>query len=348
MKKITLFSLSLISVLSVKAQITINSSGLINQDEKYISYGVDSITSFGGSGANQIWNFSSWISQQNSDTLFPQAASFGPAYSSFPSANLFVGDSITGGVYYNKSSSAFELLGFKFDFGFSVFNPPLKFLSFPSTYLTSYNSFYTSEIAFFIGQGGVDSAKAVDTVAYSSIIDSWGTITTPAVSNVNCIRQKFTEVSTSTQYIKITGQSSWTFSSQDTATTNISYRWFSDIEKSIVAEVNTDEFNQILGGSYLFLTIPAGNSNAVNERTTMESDITVFPNPAADKINIAGVSQASELFIYDINGKLMEATIIKKANYSLSLSNYSEGSYFYAIKPLNGNPINKGKFTVVK
>ena len=348
MKKIILFSLSLISVLSVKAQITINSSGFINQDEKYISYGVDSITSFGGSGANQIWNFSSWISQQNADTAFFQAASVGPAYSSFPSANLFVGDSITGGVYYNKSSSAFELLGFKFDFGFSVLNPPVKFLSFPSSYLTSCNSSYTSEIAFFIGNGQVDSAKAVDTVEYSSIIDSWGTITTPALSNVNCIRQKFTEVRTSTQYIKITGQSSWTFASQDTAVTNIYYRWFSDTEKSIVAQVNVDEFNQISGGSYLFLTIPAGNSNAVNERTTMESDITVFPNPAADKINIAGVSQASELFVYDINGKLMEATVIKKGNYSLSLCNYSKGSYFYAIKPLNGNSINKGKFTVLK
>ena len=348
MKKITLFSLSLISVLSVKAQITINSSGFINQDEKYISYPADTVTSFGGSGANQIWNFASWTSQQNGDTLSPRAASVGLHYSSFPSANLFIGDSLgVGGLYVNKSATAFDILGFNANFGAATFSSPFKLLSFPSSYLTSYNSLYSYEISFFVGQGGLDSIKYIDTVTNSSIIDSWGTITTPAVSNKNCIRQKFTQVRTTTQYGKPTGQP-WTYSSTGAPVTTISYRWFSDTENYIVAEVNTDEFNQISGGSYLFLTIPAGNSNGVNERTTMESDITVFPNPAADKINIAGVSQASELFVYDINGKLMEATIIKKGNYSLSLCNYSEGSYFYAIKSLNGNSINKGKFTVAK
>ena len=348
MKKIILFSFSLISVFSVKAQITINSSGFFNLGEKYISHHVDNVTSFGGSGANQIWNFTSWTNQQYSDTLSPRAASVGLNYSSFPSANLFLGDSLgQKGVYVNLSATELDMLAYDFNNQIFIFSPPFKILSFPSSYLTSYNSFYSSEFAAFVGGGGFDSVKAIDTVTYSSIIDSWGTITTPGVSNVNCIRQKFTEVKTTTQYVKPTGQP-WTFASQDTGTTTIYYRWFSDTEKSIVAEVMTDAFNQISGASYLFLTIPAGNSNGVNERTTMESDITVFPNPAADKINIAGVSQASELFVYDINGKLMEATVIKKANYSLSLSNYSEGSYFYAIKPLNGNPINKGKFTVVK
>lgn len=350
MKKNLLLSSFVISALSANAQITITSSDMPIAGQAYIMANDTNVTSFGSAGANQTWNFGAWTNHTKDTTSF-YAPSYLPGASFFPTATLSTGDSTSSG-FMKSSSSSFDLLGFYADFGSgsepATFTPAQKLLTFPSTYLTSYNGTSKYNIQFFLGQSGIDSIRSKSAINYSSSIDGWGSITTPSNVNVSSLRQKYTEIRSDTTYLKYAGQP-WTLSPPspgnpnpriDTTTT---YRWWTNAKKFIIAEITTNGNNVITYANYQ-LSVQVG----VNEQSIAKKELDVFPNPASDKINISGILTESYVFIFDVNGKLIEKGKLKKGNTTINTSNYESGTYFYQVIAMNGKPLGSGKFMVSK
>lgn len=342
-KKLLLFT-TVITSFAASAQITLADMPVAGQTY-VMANDTTTVSSYGGSGTGQTWNFSGWLNQQADTNVFVNASSL-PGYSDFPTSNLgmTVEDSLS--QFLKTSSTQVDILGFYGDLGFGAMAvelvPAQKFITFPSNYQTAFNGNSNFAFQYDPGQMGVDSVKFIHAVAYSSIFDASGTITTPVYSNVSALRQKYTEISADSVFIKPTG-SGWTMAGSPTIDTTISYRWWSNSYKFLVAEVTTNGNDSIERGSYLVATLVG-----VNEIAASENQVQLFPNPAADKITIAGVADASYLVIFDENGKLVEQNKIKKNNTTINVSSYNNGIYFYTIIPLNGGSVNKGKFVVTK
>lgn len=351
MKKNLLLSSFVISALSVNAQITITTADMAVVGGTYIMANDTNVTSFGNAGANQTWNFAAW-GNHSKDTISFVSPSSAPGFSNFPTATLAMDADGDGSTFMKNSSSSFDMLGFYSDFGFGPmavpFTPAQKRLTFPSTYLTNFSGTSNFEVKFYIGQPGLDSMKVTVAINYTSSIDAWGSITTPANSNVNSLRQKYIEISTQTSYSKPTGQP-WMLdpSTQQNPNPSIdtsnTFSWLSNTKKWPIAEIGTDANNEVTYASYLLPT-PVG----VNEHSMANSDVNVFPNPASDKITITGISTESYLIILDVNGKRMESSNLKKNNTSINTSNYENGTYFYQVVGMNGKTMGKGKFVVSK
>jgi len=349
MKKNLLFASLVISAFSVNAQITISSGDMPVVGQSYIMAHDSTITSYGNAGTSQTWNFASWANNTYDTTSFVNPSSVA-GFSSFPTATLAVDRGVNGADFMKASSSLVEILGTYVDFGFGltaiVFAPSEKFLTFPSNYLTNFNGTSVFTIKFASTQPGLDSIKMVNSINYTSNIDAWGSITTPAFTGLNSLRQNIKEINTQTTYLKFTGQA-WalsTYGNNPTVDTSNTYRWWSDTKNFPVAEISADANNIVTDASYLTTLQYVG----VTEKTATNNDVNVFPNPASDKITITGVSSESYLLIFDVNGKLVENSRLKKNNTSVNTSDYQNGIYFYQIVTLNGKTTGKGKFAVSK
>jgi len=347
MKTKLLLSTLLISALSIKAQITVNTGDMPVAGQTYIMANDSTITSFGNAGANQTWNFSSWQNQTRDTSVFVNPSSL-TGSSSFPTANLGVDGGTSGSTFMKNSSTSFDLLGFyDSNFGAVPINPSEKTLSFPSTYQTTYTGTSKYSVQFYIGQQGLDSVRLKVKVNYTSNIDAWGTITTPALSNVASLRQKFVQIRTDSTFIKPTGLP-WTLEPSTQANPNPSidtinsFLWWSNTHKFNIADVETDGSGNVTSARYLL-----SSTVGINELSMPKNNISIFPNPASDHININGVSTESVMVIFDENGKLVSQNILTK-NAKINTSAYTSGIYFYQIVPLNGSTINKGKFVISK
>lgn len=350
MKKNLLFASLVISALSVNSQIIINTGDMPVAGQTFYTVSDTNVTSYGNAGTNQTWNFAAWGDHKRDTSAFYTPASL-PGFSFFPTATMVTGDS-SGAVFMKNSSSSLDILGFYADFGMGAspieFTPSQKFLSFPSTYLTSYNGVSKYNLQFYIGDFGIDSMKIKANIIYSSSIDAWGAITTPTDVNVNSLRQKFTEYRYDTTYMQPTGQP-WMMQPPSqgypnpSIDTTITYRWFSNTKKWPLAEIITDGNNMVTNASYLLST-----QVGVKEQSKTNSNVSVFPNPATDKINITGIEEESFLVIFDVNGKLIENSRLTKNNTSIYTSDFENGIYFYQITSFSGKTIGKGKFIVAK
>lgn len=349
MKKNLLFASLVISALSVNAQITVNTGDMPVAGQTYIIANDTNVVTYGSAGASQTWNFAAWTNDTKDTLAFVNPSSVA-GYSSFPTSTIAMDNGVNGATFFKNSSTSFDILGFYADFGTGFtavpFTPAEKFLTFPSNYLTNYTGTSNYSIKIYLGYSGLDSMKIKANINYTSNIDGWGTITTPEFAGLSSLRQIYKEISTDSTFMKPTGLP-WTFqpsSSNPSKDTTISYRWWSNTKKYPVAEVQTDGNNVVTGASYLTSLQSVG----VAENSVMKSEVNIFPNPASNKINITGVSSESILLIFDVNGKLVENSRLKKSNTSLNVSNYENGTYFYQIVALNGNTIGKGKFVVAK
>lgn len=239
-----------------------------------------------------------------------------------------------------------EIQGYYADFGSGLmpimFMPAQKFITFPSTYQTAFNSTSAYDVTIDPGQMGVDSMRIKSVTFTESTVDGWGTITTPALTGVASIRQFVTETRTDSTWGLLTGQTTWTLFN-DNVDTSYTYRWWSNAHTFPVAEVSFDAGATTYNASYLSSTMVG-----VNEAAKPKTNITVYPSPAAEKVNFSGAAEGSLLVIFDQNGKMVEQTTLRKNNNIINTASYTNGLYYYNIISKNGAAVSKGKFAVTK
>lgn len=343
-KQLLIASLAITSV-AVNAQITITSSDMPVAGNSYIIADVNDSIPYGTSGANQTWDFSSWVNTGLDTTSFQAPSNLNGA-SFFPTATIGIASNTTYSFFKN-SSSAYEFLGYYSNTGGSddliILSPAEKTITFPSTYQTTFNGTASLSLTYAATQPGVDSIRYNFDRNYISVIDAWGTLTTPAYSNVNTLRQFITAVEQSSAYTLATGDSVWVLiPNSPEADTSYMYRWLSNEHSYAVAEVYANPGDTLYYATYLTSTLVGVNEHAKNSNT-----VSVFPSPASDKVSFKGIDSDAYLIIFDVNGKLVEKVSLRK-NTTINVSNYNNGVYFYNVVPLNGSAVSKGKFVVEK
>jgi hypothetical protein len=196
--KTTLLLAATCAFTAVTAQITVNSGHLMNAGES-VSIGIDTAPSIGhtAAGANQTWNYAD-LSDYETDEFELGAPTWYAGYQNFPEANLGSVDGEGFSTFYRKNNQAFDLLGVYGDiFGNGEpipisFEPEYRLLSFPSTFGTEFSN--TSIISLtFPADFPFETITVKITFERESLIDSWGTITTP-FGTFNTIRQRMIEV----------------------------------------------------------------------------------------------------------------------------------------------------------
>ena len=83
------------------------------------------------------------------------------------------------------------------------------------------------------------------------------------------------------------------------------------------------------------------NSVTVEEQTIAGLNVTVFPNPTADVLNINLVNNLKDLQLdlFDMNGKLLQARKIGSAesNLQISMSEYARANYLLRVYSIDGS-----------
>ncbi len=86
-----------------------------------------------------------------------------------------------------------------------------------------------------------------------------------------------------------------------------------------------------------------GLTTGIKESSSNNSNISVWPNPAKDNVNISlNATNDTELFIYDLVGKLVMYKKDLQNENSISIRNLNQGLYFYNIVE-NNRSIKTGK-----
>ncbi len=245
------FSGIIYSPFNSAGQIIINSNNMPQQGKTYYAAKDTTITSAGTAGANQNWDFSGWLNQGTDTNSFDNPSNL-QGFSSFPNSNLGL---ITSGanLFLNNNSNSLDILGFYGDFGGGpapvLFTPSEKFISFPSTYQTTFSGTTMYKIEFpYTQQPPIDSIRVISNIVYSSEIDGWGMITTPAFQNVSSLRQKVTEYKTDSTFVHMFG--SWNPAGSPTTDTTITFRWWSDTKEFPLAEIEADGNGMVTKGTY--------------------------------------------------------------------------------------------------
>ncbi len=150
-------------------------------------------------GPNQTWDFSALNNHYTYQYHFINPAS-APFASTFPTANLVIDVTGSGYFYYlNNTASALTAVGQSGDFldnGNAIairLNPADKILEFPATYQSTFsNTMNFDETIYYnmvVSGYQIDSVRMKSTQQKNSVIDAWGTVTTPEGA-FQCIRQK--------------------------------------------------------------------------------------------------------------------------------------------------------------
>lgn len=107
---------------------------------------------------------------------------------------------------------------------------------------------------------------------------------------------------------------------------------------------DTDELIYFVGGNFAELDISTFQIDIETNITNLASgdDISVFPNPVSDFINIESPSLISKFRIVDTKGFLYyETRDVNTKKYNLDLSKYPSGIYFIRVETENGFVIKK-------
>jgi len=93
------------------------------------------------------------------------------------------------------------------------------------------------------------------------------------------------------------------------------------------------------------------NLNVSNKEIVIKFDeIKCFPNPSSDKVYFINSNERTfieTIQLFDLNGKLVLKNTIDAPIFTLDISNFNSGIYFYQIRTKD-NKIQTGKVIVIK
>jgi hypothetical protein len=362
MKKTLLFTTTLlVGALASNAQITVTMAD-IAAPITVIQQAQDTMptVTVGSSGISQTWNMSA-LNTHTTDTLNFISPSWTPlaGASAFPSANLAIEISNSGQpayVYAYRTPSSMSILGQYAiqDFGGGPSpviqeNTPAEILTnFPSTYLSTFTQTYVSDGTIFFGYDPgigfvIDSIRAKSTITKYSNVDAWGTITTPLISAVPCLRYYSTKHNTDSLFI-LSSLTGWVFF-QETIDSSKSYSWWANGIGFPLVELQTNwAADTVTSASWLKATPAAG----INDYTALAA-VNVYPNPAQNEITFdLDASKVSSIQVYDVTGRMVASYPVSSAITKIDVASFANGMYSYSLIDRDDQLVNRGKFAIAK
>lgn len=370
MKKHLLFVSALVATTAINAQITITDADFPTIGQSYVEASVENVTTtYGTAGANQTWDFSAWGTlTADLDTTEYHAPAGLPGSSSFPTATHASKSPSSQNISYLKvTPTSAEALGLYTDFvnngtySTITFSPSWVSFVLPLTYGDDFSGTTTMELKMpYSPAAFIDSMRVKSIMDYVDTVDAWGTIITPTITTAEpALRLKQVTVATDTQWVYantaippqmfppnglVVGWNLFNVS----VDTSYDYNFWANGYGEQVASVSFNEGE--VSGDYDVDWLDTAFASLTTSIATASAakSVEVFPNPATDKITIANVAAESMLFVFDVNGKMVEKTVLKRSNTTVNVANYNNGVYFYTVAPLNGGAATTGKFVVSK
>ena len=296
----------------------------------------------GASGVNQTWSFGSLGNHGLGETQF-EPANTQPGFSNFPTSTLCI-PSLTdstwsfltvnsGGAYIDglySTSTSFPAPVIKY-------NPPLQLISLPCTYNTSYTSNSMASFKLALNSPPVDSLEYRSYVMRNSVIDAWGSVTTPT-GTYNALRQKVLADQIDSTFIYMFGM--WIFNDETVHPTETLYSWWANNQYSPVLEM-TDDGNGVQG-SVSYLVSSAIGLREINKEQT---SIITYPNPSQSEIHFVLPQGNATLQMMDVTGKVIRSMEVSGAEVTLDVSTLQNGAYSFRYISATGNNMN-GKLII--
>lgn len=231
-------------------------------------YGVVNQVDPGAAGANVSWNFSS-LSLSTDYPVHSFTCPGAAECSSFATANEYL-ETTVGNVFYNRTAAEEQEVGVTSGSGSSssttTYTTPYKSIQFPITYNQAYSSNYSATVA----AGGTSFTQAG---TLNSVIDGYGTLTTPVGTYTNVLRQKLTD-----EWSQTSGGVTATI-------TTTTYNWYKaginqPILTIIVTTVDLGPGIPHPDPTYtaIYLATPPA---AINGPLNLEEAVHIYPNPVA-------------------------------------------------------------------
>jgi hypothetical protein len=320
----------------------------------------DTLSTFlpGAGGTNQTWDYSQLLSHTEDIISYIPAAST-------PNASKFATSTVAEHSQNNDSYDYYTVNGtgvfldsyigqlFADPTGllpisnssFGKFDPPLKELSFPVTYGSTWNSSYSQHQTIATPGSAYDSVRVGGSLALKNVVDAWGTLTTPLGPYPNALR--IVSYMTTTEAVQVSTLGFWIplFSNHTYDTT---YTWWADgaIVLSLSATrtpTGTDsQANGPYHASYTGVLITDLSDTYIPGLT-----LALYPNPIDEQFNLSGVSNV--ISIRDVTGKGIGFKALKEAEgvWTVQLSDPPKGLYTAQVTTVQG--IQKTlKFSVLR
>lgn len=352
MKKILLSIATCAFVSALSAQITITQNDLAPLYSVVLQNNDSTPTvTPGNPGTNQAYNLLG-LNAHTTDSLLFTLPQFTPYGSTFTGSNLSVVINTSQAfLYFNSTPTIFEITGQAADpIGNGIIQIPFDNyetrLTFPCSYNTTFTDVATGLGRTYLGYDPgigfqVDSVLIHTTIFKNSIVDGWGSATTP-LGTYNVLRINTHRLQVDT--IDIQAFSSWipaAFSQMD-STRTYSY-WANGIGFPLAELDDHLEFNTITSARW----IPSLPQQIGMSEFTNTIDMSVFPNPSVETVTFATKGSSVKIIrLLDANGKLIRTTNVDGDNSIMNVSDLSAGFYFYQACDVNGNILDKGKLSI--
>lgn len=154
----------------------------------------------------------------------------------------------------------------------------------------------------------------------TSEVDGWGTITTP-YGTFNAIRIDHFIEETDSLYIDAFGTGFWLELPIPDAHV---YEWWTNGEKEPILRVNT---SLVLGNETPTSVEYRDINRGLAELDELDLDLSLFPNPTQEELNVSGLTRPTLYSIYDASGSLIETRQILPSNPMISVINLQPGAY---------------------
>ena len=347
MKTLTFTTFSLLLSICAIAQPTLNLGGLPGFGTTVQTSSVNaSGISPGASGANQTWDFTAYPDTGAIDSITFVSPASTPFVSNFPAATIAYkvsSDSLEAYGYFKESSSALELLGSAVNDNaseiISIYTNPQSIYSFPATLNSTQTDTYRS--SFDYAEFGV---TFVSTGTLSYVVDGYGTLITNSGSYPNTLRFKKRDISTDSTLSD--------FGDFVSESRNTTYEWVSVANGASIGiwTISTDTTLGSFGqpDSYsLNVSHTRGDFSTSGIKQTQNLNLTVFPNPANDKVLILLPADAT-VSLLDMSGRIVLSQEFSVENGNMPiLETASLPSGTYLMKALGKNYSASGKVIVV-
>ena len=354
MKQHFLLMISMIFFTSINAQITIQSSDVID-----IGFVADQTTDTlpdpsileGGVG-NINWDFSILKPGEDGQYVFLDPTST-PYFSSFPEANLASRVETELYAYMVKDNDKIEIIGVEGTLdvlGFPIqgkldVTPGQSLIRFPATFGDTYDETVVQQgqvPGSSVGLPTIDSIRVVNTVERAVDIDAWGEMTIPA-GVFNTIRSSETETTSSQVYFYSSGV--WIPQGAPQVETLVYYNWWTIDDDGLafpVVQMVYDPASASRTVTYL------ESLTAVTNIFTTEA--TLYPNPAKDYLNIDFDEPfTGKVEVFNLSGqKQLTMQLANSYSAKINLASCSTGFHIILLKGINNDLAGFKKFEIFR
>lgn len=336
MKRIYPLVLSLITVLSINAQLT-QSNHAPAAGDQYTTLDCGA-TDPGASGAGVVWNFSAVPTLTNPALLHTGVAVSSATYAN---ATVAMGTSVTDISYYK--SSAGNLLYYGGNLPIPSYSVSINYTSAPAVYAVYPMSLGTTSTAVIGGSINVTVPTALSgpfTGNSRVIADGTGTLTLPGgVTFTNVMRVLNSQTISATIIIPV-------------IVTQETYDYYAFGIKAPIFSIATTTFAPSFGSTTTQTVVTrnkdaVGNPTSLSENSAVKNTFSVYPNPSTTFVTIlAHGADAAQALIYDVTGKMVDKVAFNDGKAKLDVSEYNKGIYFFTVLDHDNNKLGVGKITV--